>query len=154
MPTEEENSVDWLVSAPEEEAACLSSAECSSENGRTQTEEVLSGDAGSNAPIRTPLVIEIPDDDNDGIVRVRVKRDGHRTSVSLDVMFYEAGSLLLGSNKAFEGWLQDQVTALDISWCNRAVNAKVGERVRPNAGLSRLIQRRVLQMVIEKASIR
>lgn len=148
------NDVDWIIPAPVQNASeglCTAPTQGQS----VETAPAAATDVHSvQEHRRTPLLIELPDDNNDGIVRVRVKRDGHRTSISLDVMFYEAGSLLCGGSKAFEGWLQEQVTSLDMGWANKAVVAHVGDQIRPNAGFSRLIQRRILQMVIEKASLR
>jgi hypothetical protein len=171
MTASDPPTVDWLIPATsasgedgareENDSTRLSCPDSGSEDvdGRQRphraiAEESTHTDAHvvSRSTRRQPILIDLPDDNNDGIVRVRVKRDGIRTSVSLDVMFYVAGSLLIGGDKKFESWLQDQVTALDVSWANRAMSSKLGDRVRPNAGLSRLIQRRILQMVIEKAS--
>lgn len=110
---------------------------------------------GSTAGASTPetigaQVFELDDSLEDGIVRVKIRRDGHRTSVSLDEMYYRAGVMLLGGTKLFEAWIQDQVNILDIRWAERASMATTGDQVKPKAGRSRLIQRRLLQLLIQK----
>ena len=123
--SDQNESVDWLVEVP-----------------------------AASIPAQQPSPVAPPDFDlddslEDGIVRVKIRRDGQRTSVSLDETFHRAGVMLLGSTRLFEGWIQDQVNILDIRWAERGAAASIGDQVKPKAGLSRLIQRRLLQLIIQ-----
>ena len=87
------------------------------------------------------------------IIRVKVLREGkYRTTVSFDKLLVEfAVDAINGDLASFGKWLQERLEALEHEWANKAQESAVGEKVHADAGLSRLLQREVLKMIVEKA---
>lgn len=85
------------------------------------------------------------------IVRIKVLREGrHRTTVSFDKLLVEYALETLGVDLiGFGKWLQECLGRLESEWHEKLGEASIGEKVHLDAGLSRLLQRETLKMVIE-----
>lgn len=84
-----------------------------------------------------------------GFIRVRVRRSGRVTTVSLDRMLHTIGCEILGDAKAVEVWIQDEIDRLEHQRAAEHVRAAGDSKVRRSAGLSRLIQRCILRLIID-----
>lgn len=84
------------------------------------------------------------------LVRVKILRGGHRSSVSMD---YYLASLLkdrLGGEAPFRDWVQTTADELERSWQEKAGASAVGSRIRARSGLSRMIQREAIRYVLSR----
>jgi hypothetical protein len=87
----------------------------------------------------------------DEIVRVKILRCGHRSSVSMDI--YLAGLLksMLGGDVEFRAWVQSTVNELDRLWQERASDEKTGTRIKSKSGLSRMVQREAIRQITSRS---
>lgn len=80
----------------------------------------------------------------DGLVRINIRLSDRKTSVSMDAELYEALVERHGSERAAIAWVEAEARALE------ALEALEGEGAR--MGLSRLVQRRALRVLLGKDS--
>lgn len=87
----------------------------------------------------------------DDIVRVKVLREGrYRTTVSFDRLLVNYAMMVLETDLAgFGKWLQETLCELEAQWAMRAAEASIGDQIHPDAGLSRLLQRETLKLIVE-----
>lgn len=83
------------------------------------------------------------------LVRIKIRRGGYRSSVSMDLFLANALKGVLGGDTEFKTWVQTTTDELDRAWQESASKGVVGSRVRAKSGLSRLIQREALRRILE-----
>ncbi|TRZ89380.1 MAG: hypothetical protein D4R84_17875 [Rhodocyclaceae bacterium] len=87
----------------------------------------------------------------DEIVRLSVKRAGRKTSVSMDAYLANAMMRHLDGDLAvLRDWAQRRVDLLETEWEAQASGKAVGDRVRVQSGISRLVQREMLRELLER----
>lgn len=84
------------------------------------------------------------DQDDKDIIRIGVNIGGTKTSISLDGRMFFYLTKKIGDDMSARGWVRETIVRLEREWANAAENVRPGERVRANTGLSRAIQREVL----------
>lgn len=82
------------------------------------------------------------------LVRIKITRDGYRSSVSMDVFLANVMKEKLGGEAEFKHWVQTTADALERAWQQKALSVPAGARVRARSGLSRMIQREALRHVL------
>lgn len=81
---------------------------------------------------------------DDGLVRINIRLSDRKTSVSMDAELYEALVERHGSERAAIAWVEEEARALDA--------LEEAEGVGARMGLSRLVQRRALRVLLGKDS--
>ncbi len=84
------------------------------------------------------------------LMRVAIFRGGARSTVSMDAYLAKVLSdQLIKEKKSLQQWVQETADLLDAQWGNKAMQVRVGERVRAKSGLSRQIQREAIKRILE-----
>lgn len=84
------------------------------------------------------------------LMRVAIYRGRARSTVSMDAYLAQVLSdQLIKEKKSLQQWVQETADLLDAQWGNKAMQVRVGERVRAKSGLSRQIQREAIKRILE-----
>jgi len=82
-----------------------------------------------------------------GIVNIAIRREGRKTYLSMDeAMVYLAVDLFRGDTKALGRWIQERVDDWDAARRSIEEGREEAARGVPCSGLSRLIQREVIEL--------
>lgn len=82
------------------------------------------------------------------LVRIRIRRGGYRSSISMDLFLANILKEKLGGEAEFKTWVQATVDSLEKQWGEMAVATRAGSRVRARSGMSRMIQREAIRRVL------
>lgn len=82
--------------------------------------------------------------DNQDLVRVAIVIGGVKSSVSMDGRLFHYMTLKLGDKDQVRNWVRDTVRRLEREWGENAERIAYGDQVRANTGISRAVQREVI----------
>lgn len=82
------------------------------------------------------------------LVRIRIRRGGYRSSISMDLFLANVLKEKLGGEAEFKSWVQTTVDQLEQQWEDKAASMRAGSRVCARSGLSRMIQREAIRRVL------